>query len=294
MAGAMAEIARKSLVRDFRHIDPSIARVILVEGGPRVLAAYDEKLSAYARRALERGGVQVRLDSIVTRVDEGGVYVGDDFIPARTMVWAAGVTASPLGKRLDAGTDRVGRVQVNPDLSLVDDPRVFVVGDLANATAPDGKPYPGVAQVAMQGGTHAAKMIAADLKGAPRRPFRYRDKGSMATIGRRKAVLQSKVMDLTGWLAWMAWLLIHILFLIGFRNRISVFVQWAWSYLTWQRGARLITGPVTPELRPEGYMEAPAAPRSEAAAAEAAGNRAAEDERGWMGGDVHQAAAPPA
>jgi NADH dehydrogenase len=290
MAGAMAEIARKSMVRDFRHIDPSTARVILVEGGPRVLAAYNEELSAYAQRALERIGVQVRLNSIVTRIDEGGVYVGDDFIPARNVVWAAGVTANPLGKRLDAKTDKVGRVHVNPDLSLPGDPRVFVVGDLANSTAPDGNPHPGVAQVAMQGGTHAAKMIIADMRGAPRKPFKYHDKGSMATIGRRSAVLQSAHMRLIGWFAWMAWLFVHIMFLIGFRNRISVFVQWAWSYLTWQRGARLITGPVTPELKAEGYLEAPTAP-AEAAIAEAVGNHPAEDELGWMGGDAHQAAA---
>ena len=291
MSGAMAEIARKSMVRDFRHIDPSTARVILVEGGPRVLAAYQEELSAYARRALERIGVEVRLNSIVTKVDENGVYIGDDFISARNVVWAAGVTASPLGKQLDAGTDKVGRVQVKPDLSLPGDPRVFVVGDLANVTGPDGKPYPGVAQVAMQGGTHAARMIVADMKGAPRRPFKYHDKGSMATIGRRAAVLQSAHVRLIGWIAWMAWLFVHILFLIGFRNRVSVFVQWAWSYLTWQRGARLITGSVTAELKAQGYFEAPAAPPSDAQQAEAVGNQPAEDERGWMGGDTHQAAA---
>lgn len=291
MSGAMAEIARKSMVRDFRHIDPSTARVILVEGGPRVLAAYQDELSAYAQRALERIGVEVRLNSIVTKVDENGVYIGDEFIPARNVVWAAGVTASPLGKQLDAATDKVGRVHVNPDLSLPNDPRVFVLGDLANVTAPDGKPYPGVAQVAMQGGTHAARMIIADMKGGKRRPFRYHDKGSMATIGRRAAVLQSAHVRLIGWIAWMAWLFVHILFLIGFRNRISVFIQWAWSYLTWQRGARLITGPVTAGLKAQGYFEAAAEPHSDAAAAKAVGNQAAEDETGWMGGDTHQAAA---
>jgi NADH dehydrogenase len=171
---------------------------------------------------------------------------------------------------------------------------VIVIGDLANATGPDRRPYAGVAQVAMQGGTHAARMIVADLKGAPRRPFKYHDKGSMATIGRRAAVLQSAYVRLIGWIAWMAWLFVHILFLIGFRNRVSVFIQWAWSYLTWQRGARLITGPVTPELKAEGYFEAPAAPTAPAtdvAQADAAGDQAATDERGWMGGDPHQAAA---
>ncbi|HEX8242295.1 MAG TPA: NAD(P)/FAD-dependent oxidoreductase, partial [Longimicrobium sp.] len=291
MAGAVAEIARKSLTRDFRHIDPSSARIILIEGGPRVLAAYHPDLSAYARRALERVGVTVRLDSIVTRVEENGVWVGDEFIPARTVVWAAGVTASPLGKRLDAETDRVGRVHVQPDLSIPGDPRVFVIGDLAALNGADGKPLPGVAQVAMQQGRLAARNIVRDVRGQPRLSFRYRDKGSMATIGRRAAVLEmpKPKVRAKGWFAWMAWLFIHVMSLIGFRNRISVFVEWAWNYLTWQRGARLITGDVSPDLRPEGY-HAHELPATDTVAAHAAGNQAAEDERGWMGGDVHQAA----
>ncbi|HSU13884.1 MAG TPA: NAD(P)/FAD-dependent oxidoreductase [Longimicrobium sp.] len=295
MSGAMTEIARKSLTRDFRHIDPSSARIILIEGGPRVLAAYDEKLSAYAQRALERIGVQVRLNSIVTKVEEGGVWVGDEFIAARNVVWAAGVTASPLGKRMDAETDRVGRVKVQPDLSIPGDPRVFVIGDLAWLNGDDGKPLPGVAQVAMQQGRQAAKNIARDLRGEPRLPFHYRDKGSMATIGRRAAVLQMPRPHVLakGWFAWMAWLFIHVMSLIGFRNRISVFIEWAWNYLTWQRGARLITGEVSPDLKPEGYHAHELSPSPDTQAAHDAGNRAAEDERGWMGGDVHQAAPAP-
>ncbi|MBV9108236.1 MAG: NAD(P)/FAD-dependent oxidoreductase [Gemmatimonadetes bacterium] len=292
MAGAMAEIARKSLVRDFRHVDPTSARIILVEGGPRVLAAYDPALSAYAQRALTRLGVQVRTGSIVTNVTEEGVYVGDEFIPARNVVWAAGVTASPLGKKLDAETDRVGRVKVDADLSIPGDPRVFVIGDLAWLDGDDGKPLPGVAQVAMQQGRQAARNIVRDAKGEPRQPFHYRDKGSMATIGRRAAVLEMPKPHVRakGWFAWMAWLFIHVISLIGFRNRISVLVEWGWNYLTWQRGARLITGEVSPDLRPEGYHAHEHPSGGDARAAHDAGNRAAEDERGWMGGDVHQAA----
>lgn len=252
MAGAFAEISRHSIVRDFRRIDPRTARIILLEGGPRVLAAYDEELSAYAQRALERIGVEVHTSSIVTRIEPEAVYVGEEKIRTRNVVWAAGVTASPLGKALGVETDRVGRVMVQPDLSVPGHPEVFVVGDLMNLAAPDGKPYPGVAQVAMQGGEHAARMIGRTLKGQPREPFRYRDKGSMATIGRRAAVLEGMGMKMKGWFAWMAWLLIHILFLIGFRNRLIVMMQWAWNYLTWQRGARLITGEVGADLAPPG------------------------------------------
>jgi NADH:ubiquinone reductase (H+-translocating) len=252
MAGAMSEVARRSLVRDFRRVDPRTARIILLEGGPRVLPAYAEKLSAYTMRALARRGVEVRTGAMVTDVRADQVRVGDEVIPARNVVWAAGVKASPLGSRLQAPTDRVGRVMVRPDLSIPDHPEVFVIGDLANLAGPDGKPHPGVAQVAMQMGQRAAANIAADLRGAPRTDFRYHDKGSMATIGRRAAVLQSGRLLLTGPLAWFAWLLIHVLFLIGFRNRLAVLVQWAWSYLTWQRGARLITGNVGAELAPAG------------------------------------------
>jgi NADH:ubiquinone reductase (H+-translocating) len=285
MAGALAEIARKSLVRDFRRIDPATARVILLEGGPRVLAAYDPELSAYALRTLEKVGVEVRLDSIVTHIDHTGVYVGDEHIPARYVVWAAGVTASPLGKALGVPTDRVGRVVVERDLSVPGYPEIFVVGDLAAQKDEQGNLLPGVAQVAMQGGSHAARNIVRTLRGEPRKPFRYHDKGNMAVIGRRAALLDSRYAKMSGWLAWMAWLFIHIVSLIGFRNRASVFVQWAWNYLTWQRGARLITGEVSPHLEPIGpASEVPGVGGSEAAAAEVVGNRPAGAEQGWMSG----------
>ncbi|HEX2078984.1 MAG TPA: NAD(P)/FAD-dependent oxidoreductase [Longimicrobium sp.] len=302
MAGAFAEIARHSLVRDFRRIDPSTARVILLEGGPRVLTAYDDDLSAYARRALERIGVEVRTESVVTRIEPEAVYVGDEMIRTRNVVWAAGVTASPLGRALGVETDRVGRVMVEPDLSVPGHPEVFVVGDLAVLAGPDGKPLPGVAQVAMQGGTHAAKMIVRTLRDQPRTPFRYRDKGNMATIGRRAAVLQSAKLKMKGWFAWMAWLLIHILFLIGFRNRLTVLIQWAWSYLTWQRGARLITGEVGADLappgKPLGTPEDAEVPPSEGSPmsrdvrqAEAQGQTVPPDGEGpgWTSADRHQA-----
>jgi NADH dehydrogenase len=302
MAGAFAEIANHSLIRDFRRIAPQSARIILLEGGPRVLAAYDEELSAYAQRALERVGVEVRTGSVVTGIEPEAVYVGEEKIRTRNVVWAAGVTASPLGKALGVETDRVGRVMVQPDLSVAGHPEVFVVGDLANLAGPDGKPLPGVAQVAMQGGEHAAKMIARTLKGQPRTPFRYRDKGSMATIGRRAAVLQGMGLKMKGWFAWMAWLLIHILFLIGFRNRLVVLMQWTWSYLTWQRGARLITGDVGADLappgKPLGTPEGEDVPPSEGDPmsrdvhrAHAQGQTVPSDREGagWTSADAHQA-----
>ncbi|HEX6911351.1 MAG TPA: NAD(P)/FAD-dependent oxidoreductase, partial [Longimicrobium sp.] len=304
MAGAFAEIAGHSLVRDFRRIDPSTARVILLEGGSRVLNAYDEDLGAYARRALERMGVEVRLDSVVTRIEPEAVYVGEEMIRTRNVVWAAGVTASPLGRMLGVETDRVGRVMVQPDLSIPGHPEVFVVGDLMNLAGAGGTPLPGVAQVAIQGGECAARNIARTLKGQPRQPFRYFDKGNMATIGRRAAVLQRERFKMKGWPAWMAWLLVHILFLIGFRNRVVVMLQWAWSYLTWQRGARLITGEVGADLappgKPLGTPEDADVPLGEGdpmshdvRQAEAQGQTVpGEKDAGWMGGDRSQA--PPA
>jgi NADH:ubiquinone reductase (H+-translocating) len=189
---------------------------------------------------------------MVTDVQADHVRVGEEVIPARNVVWAAGVKASPLGARLGVETDRAGRVLIHPDLSIPGHPEVFVIGDLSSLAAPDGRPLPGVAQVAMQMGVRAARNIVADVRGVPRAPFRYRDKGNMATIGRRAAVLESGRLTLTGPLAWFAWLFIHVLFLIGFRNRLAVLVQWAWSYLTWQRGARLIPGTVGADLAPPG------------------------------------------
>jgi NADH dehydrogenase len=301
MAGAFAEIAAHSLVRDFRRIDPSTARVILLEGGSRVLTAYDEDLGAYARRALERVGVEVRTDSIVTRIEPDAVYVGEEKIRTRNVVWAAGVTASPLGRALGVETDRVGRVMVEPDLSVPGHPEVFVIGDLMNLAGADGAPLPGVAQVAMQGGKAAARNIARTLKGQPRKPFRYFNKGNMATIGRRAAILQREGFKMKGWLAWMGWLFIHVMSLIGFRNRVIVFMQWAWNYLTWQRGARLITGDVGADLAPPGKplgtpddvmlppSEGSPMSRDVQHAHEQGQTVPAEKDAGWRGGDRSQA-----
>lgn len=296
MAGAMADTARHSIARDFRNIDPAQARIILLEGGPRLLTAYPEPLSAYAREALQVRGVEVRTGGVVTDVQPDHVRVGDEVIPTRNVVWGAGVTASPLGKRLGVPTDRVGRVQILPDLSVPGHPEVFVIGDLANLNGDNGKPLPGVAQVAMQMGRRAAANIQASIQGGAREPFHYRDKGNMAVIGRRAAVLESGRIRLTGAIAWLGWLLVHILFLIGFRNRFSVFIRWAWSYLTWQRGARLITGAVGAELAPHGKpLGTPDTPQSQSGqdtdAAARQGQTAPSDSEatGWMGGDRHQA-----
>jgi NADH:ubiquinone reductase (H+-translocating) len=252
LAGAMAEIARHSIVRDFRRIDPATARIVLVEGGPRVLPAYAPSLAAYAERALGRIGVEVRTGAVVTRVDPEGVEIGGERIATRNVVWAAGVTASPLGARLGAPLDRAGRVRVAPDLTVPGHPEVYVTGDLAGLDGADGRPLPGVAPVANQQGRHAARNVRLALQERPPRPFRYVDRGSMATIGRNAAVLEAGRLKMKGLPAWLAWLFVHIFALIGFRNRAMVMLQWAWSYLTWQRGARLITGEVGPELAPPG------------------------------------------
>ncbi len=244
MAGAMAEMARHSLVRDFRRIDPATARIMLVEGGDRILPAYDAGLSERAATALRERGVEIRTGSIVTCIDEGGVVVGDERIASRNVVWAAGVGASPLGAALGVGVDRMGRVSVLPDLSLPGHPEIFVVGDLARFEAADGGVLPGFAPVAMQQGRRAGRNIARVVRGEATEPFQYRDKGSMATIGRGAAIAEFRGLKLSGFIAWLAWIFVHIFFLIGFRNRIAVMLEWAWAYLTWQRGARLITGPV--------------------------------------------------
>ncbi|HEX2093076.1 MAG TPA: NAD(P)/FAD-dependent oxidoreductase [Longimicrobiaceae bacterium] len=297
MAGAFAEMAHHTLRNDFRNIDPTAARILLMEGGKRLLAAYDEDLSASAQEQLEALGVEVRLNSIVTRIELGAVYVGEERIPAYPVVWAAGVAASPLGRQLGAPTDRMGRVEVNPDLSVPGHPEVFVIGDLASFPYQTGKPLPGVAQVAMQGGRAAARNLLHDLYGERRERFRYRDKGSMATIGRAKAIAQIGRTKLSGFVAWLAWLFVHILFLIGFRNRVAVFLEWAWSYLTWQRGARLITGEVRPDnvLRKLG-LRTPVESGSEPEAAQAVASPPPGGGGGWMEGDSEQAraaAAPP-
>src|SRR6195256_1571346 len=242
LAGTLAEIAHHALNHEFRNIDPRQTRILLIEGGPRVLPAYSEELSRKAEDQLRRLGVEVRTSHMVNRLEPGAVWVGDEKIAASVILWAAGVAASPLGRKLGVPFDRAGRVLVQPDLSIPGHPEVFVVGDLAALNDKNGKMLPGVAPVAIQQGDWVADTIARDLESQPRRNFRYHDKGSLATIGRAAAVAQFGKFELSGYFAWLAWLFIHILFLIGFRNRLIVMIQWAWSYLTYERGARLITG----------------------------------------------------
>jgi len=245
LAGTLAEIAHHAMNHEFRNIDPRQTRILLIEGGPRVLAAYSEELSRKAEDQLRRLGVEVRTSRMVNRIEPGAVWVGDERIPAAVILWAAGVAASPLGRKLAVPIDRAGRVLVQPDLSIPGHSEVFVIGDLAALADENGKMLPGVAAVAIQQGDWVADTIARDLENQPRRKFRYHDKGSLATIGRAAAVAQfgkSGKLHLSGYFAWLAWLFIHILFLIGFRNRLMVMIQWAWSYLTYERGARLITG----------------------------------------------------
>ena len=241
LAGALTEIARHTLARDFRRFDPRQARVLLLEGGPRLLAAYSEASSASAERQLERLGVTVRTGTMVGDIDASGVTVGDgERIAARTVLWAAGVRAAPLGASLGVPLDRAGRVRVERDLSIPGHPEAFVVGDLC-AFEQDGRQVPGVAPAAMRQGEHAAANVVRLLDGKPTQPFTYRDKGSLATIGRAAAVAEIGPIRLSGLLAWLAWLGIHVFFLIGFRNRALVLFEWSWAYLTYQRGARLIT-----------------------------------------------------
>ena len=242
MAGAMAEIARHSLARDFRHFNPGSSRIILLEGGPSVLANFPEPLRAAARRDLERLGVDVRTNDPVTSVEDGRVRTKSGEIASETILWAAGVAAAPLGATLGVPIDRAGRVLVNPDLTIPGHPHVFVIGDLASLNGPSGRPLPGVAQVAMQGGAHAARNIMRAIERQPLRPFVYRNLGDMATIGRASAVGDLPWVQLKGLPGWLFWLFVHILNLIGFRNRIVVMVQWAWSYFSYQRAIRLITG----------------------------------------------------
>ena len=241
MAGAFAEIARHSLVRDFRRIDPRVARVVLIEAGPRVLQSYPDDLSRKAQAQLEALGVQVWTGSPVTGIDETSVQVGADRLAARTIVWAAGVQGSPLARTLGVPLDRAGRVRVQADLSVPGHLSVFVVGDLA-AFEQDGRAVPGVAPAAIQMGAHAGANVARAVRGEPPAAFRYRDKGSLATIGRRRAVALIGRLRLSGPVAWLAWLVIHIFFLIGFRNRLVVLFNWAWAYVTYDRSARLILG----------------------------------------------------
>ena len=240
LAGMIPEVAMLGMRRDFRRIDTRRTRVILLEAGPRILPTYPEALSENGRRALQELGVEVRTGALVTRVEEDAVYVGEERIPTRTVFWAAGNEASPLGRSLDAPLDRAGRVQVAPDLSVPAHPEIFVVGDLALLVRPNGAPVPAVAPAAMQMGAHAARNVARDLKGEPRRPYRYRDKGNLATIGRYRAIADFGRLRITGYLAWWFWLFVHIMYLVGFRNRLSVLIQWGYAYFTHQRGVRLI------------------------------------------------------
>jgi NADH:ubiquinone reductase (H+-translocating) len=242
LAGAMAEIARQVMPTDFRSIDTTTTRILLLEGVDRVLPTYPPELSARAQSQLEALGVEVRTGARVTEIEEDHVMVGSQRIDARSVFWAAGVEASALGAALGVETDRAGRVVVEPDCSVPGHPEIFVVGDLASLTQDDGTTVPGVAQGAIQMGRHAARMILRDLRGEAREPFRYRDKGDLATIGRAAAVARIGKAKLSGLLAWIIWAVVHIFYLIGFRNRILVMLQWAWAYLTYQRGIRLITG----------------------------------------------------
>ena len=243
LAGALTEIARHSMIRDFRRIRPENARVILLEGQDRVLPPYVPKLSQSAQRQLEQLGVEVVTNAMVTNVTAEAVEVGDRTISTRTVLWGAGVQASPLARALGAPLDRAGRVLVEPDLTIPGHPEVFVLGDLAAVKQRDGSFVPGVAPAAIQAGQHTARNLERAVSGQPLRAFRYRDKGSLATIGRAAAVADlGGRLKFGGFLAWLAWLLIHVFFLIGFRNRFFVIIEWAWAYVTFQRGARLITG----------------------------------------------------
>jgi NADH dehydrogenase len=240
LAGALSEIARHSLALDFRHFDPRSARVILLEAGPAVLASFPEQLREAARRELIRIGVDVRTGTAVTHIEKGRVEAGGESIRAETVLWAAGVAASPLGRSLGVPVDRNGRVPVNPDLTIPGHPETFVIGDLASREGADGRPLPGVAQVALQMGVHASRNIVRAIAGKPMKPFAYQNLGDMATIGRAAAVANLPYAQLKGFIGWVAWLLVHLLKLIGFRNRLVVMAQLIWSYFSYQRAVRLI------------------------------------------------------
>jgi NADH dehydrogenase len=243
LAGTIAELAHHTLAADFRRIDPRSAKIMLVEAGPRVLAAFKEPQSAYAKSALEKLGVEVRLNAAVTECDELGVTIGSERIATATVIWAAGVAASPVGHWLGVETDRAGRVAVGSDLSLPGYPNIFVIGDAALAHTSDGRRLPGVAPVAKQQGRYVARVVARRIAGrVPPAPFAYRDPGNLATIGRRRAVIEFPLITLRGWLAWWIWGIAHIYFLVGVPSPIFVSIRWLWEYVTYGRGARLITG----------------------------------------------------
>ncbi len=247
LAGALAEISRETIARDFRLIDPTKARIVLVEAGPRVLASFPEPLPGRAASALARIGVEVRTGALVTRVTPDAVWLGGEQIRARTVLWAAGVAAAPLTRTLGVPLDRAGRVLVEPDLSLPGHPEAFAIGDMVAFIGASGHPLPGLAPVAIQQGRAVAANVLRRLRGESTKAFHYRDRGSMATIGRVAAVAVVGRLRLSGLPAWLAWLFVHIMFLIGFRNRFLVLFEWAWAYISWQRGARLITGPWRPK-----------------------------------------------
>jgi NADH dehydrogenase len=250
MAGAISEIARYTLAKDFRHINPSETRVILIEHAPCVLAAFPEDLQVSAKKQLVDLGVEVRTGIRADNLTETGVQVGNEFIPCRVKIWAAGNIASFVGQSLGAPVDRSGRVVVNNDLTIPNHPEVQVIGDLANFSHQTGQPLPGVSAVAMQQGRHAARNILAMIDNGKTQRFWYFDKGSMATIGRNKAVADLRFVHVSGLPAWVAWLFIHVVFLVGFRNRLAVLFQWAWAYFTFNKGARLITRNFQAEQRP--------------------------------------------
>jgi NADH dehydrogenase len=241
LAGAIAELAQDALPRDFRHTDPSEARVLLVEAGPRLMPMFHETLSARAARDLADRGIEVRLGAMVTEITERGVWLGEDFIAAANVIWAAGVQSSPLGADLPVELDRMGRVKVEPDCSIPGCPDVFVIGDQAYFRPPGYEDaLPAVGGVALQQGQHVARLLRDELRGRPRRPFRYFDRGQMATIARHRAVVEVRKLRLAGEVAWWMWLAVHIVFLAGFRNRVAVAMHWIWTYWTRQRGSRLI------------------------------------------------------
>jgi NADH:ubiquinone reductase (H+-translocating) len=255
LAGTLSEIARRALADEFSSIDPKRTRIILLEGGPRILPTYPEDLSRSAQDQLRGLGVEVHTSTMVTGVEPAAVRMGETRLSAAVILWAAGVAASPLGKKLGAPLDRAGRVLVNPDLSIPGHPEIFVIGDLAALKDEIGNMVPGVAPAAIQQGKATARNIARDLQGKPRQNFHYVNKGNLATIGRAAAIAQFGKIHISGFIAWLSWLFVHIFFLIGFRNRLIVLIQWAWSYFTYERGARLITGdqtlPSWPELQRE-------------------------------------------
>jgi NADH dehydrogenase len=247
LAGAISDIAGRHMMKEFRAIDPRQSRIVLLEGGPRVLPSYPEDLSASAERQLKEMGVEVRTNAMVTNIEAGVVSVGKEKIPASVILWGAGVSASPLGKMLGVPIDKAGRVIVQPDLTVPGHPEVFVAGDLASARRHNGQPVPGVAPAAIQMGKFAARQIKRSVEGKPRENFEYLDKGSLATIGRSRAVADFGKVHISGLFAWLAWLFIHLLFLVGFRNRLFVLSEWAWAYLTYNHSARLITEPAEKE-----------------------------------------------